>query len=87
MFDEVPTPEAPNDEAPAEYFMVFSRTIEHVGGGSETHTAVSPVPQLDGTDVDAAVLALLPVFEVDGWEFEHIQVKTTDYTTYDPRVS
>ena len=82
MVDEVPTP-----ETPTEYFMVFSKTTEHGGGGSETVTAVSPAPQLDGTDVDAAVLALLPVFEVDGWEFEHVQVKTTDYTTYDPRVS
>lgn len=80
MADEVPVP-----ETPAEVSMVFSKTTDHGGGGSETVSAHLSIPQLGDASVDDVVLALLPVLENDGWVFQHIQVKTTDYSTYDPR--
>lgn len=77
--------EAPSLPSGSAYSMVFSKTTDHGGGGSETVSAHLSIPQLGDASVDDVVLALLPVLETDGWVFQHIQVKTTDYSSYDPR--
>lgn len=82
MADEVPIE---SDEVSDEIVMVFTKTIDHGSGGSETMSQYFPLTPVGDVSVDNIALALLPVLENDGWVFQHIRVKTTVYSTYDPR--
>lgn len=88
-----PEPEAPpvtepepEPETPTEVSAIFSKTTDHGGGGgSSTVTFGVSIPDIDGVAVDDFALAIIPVLEDADYDFEHIQVKTTVYSTYDPR--
>ncbi len=68
-------------------YMVVSKTTEFPGGGSSTVTRRDDISFANDIGVDATALALIPIFEAEGYDFEYVEVVTQQSTKYDPRDS
>ena len=68
-------------------YMVVSKTTEFPGGGSSTLTRRDDISFANGIGVDATALALIPIYEAEGYDFEYVEVVTQQSTKYDPRDS
>lgn len=68
-------------------YVVFTKTTEFPGGGSATETRRTDISFANDIGVDATALALIPIFEAEGYDFEYVEVVTQQSTKYDPRDS
>lgn len=68
-------------------YMVVSKTTEFPGGGSSTVTRRDDISFANSIGVDATALALIPIYEAEGYTFEYVEVVTQQSTKYDPRDS
>jgi hypothetical protein len=68
-------------------YMVISKTTEFPGGGSSTMTRRDDISFANDIGVDATALALIPIYEAEGYDFEYVEVVTQQSTKYDPRDS
>ena len=68
-------------------YMVISKTTEFPGGGSSTLTRRDDISFAYELSTDGVVLALIPLYEAAGYDFEHVEVVTQQRTKYDPRDS
>lgn len=69
-------------------YIVFTKTTEFPGGGgSATETRRNDISFANDLGVDATALALIPIYEAEGYTFEYVEVVTQQSTKYDPRDS
>lgn len=68
-------------------YIVVSKTTEFPGGGSATETRRNDISFANDIGVDATALALIPIYEAEGYAFEYVEVVTQQSTKYDPRDS
>ena len=68
-------------------YMVVSKTTEFPGGGSSTLTRRDDISFANSLSVDEVALALIPIYEEAGYDFEYVEVVSQQRTKYDPRDS